>query len=112
MLAWAHRFATGLPCRASSLAGNAMLAALRVEAGMGCGSRPCGGHPLRGRNPETWTQAPGPSWPGCRQQCPITDQGDRDAHGRPFPEPPSGKRQATGAHRMPEAAMGVAVAAM
>ena len=29
-----------------------MLASLRVAAGMGCGSRPCGGHPLRGGRPE------------------------------------------------------------
>ena len=39
---WAHRFATGLPCRASSPADGAMLAALRVAVGMGCGSRPSG----------------------------------------------------------------------
>ncbi|MDE0695734.1 MAG: hypothetical protein OXH76_07870 [Boseongicola sp.] len=38
----AHRFATGLPCRAGSLAGNAMLASLRVPADTGCGSRPFG----------------------------------------------------------------------
>ena len=39
---WAHRFATGLPCRAGSPADDAMLAPLRVAVGMGCGSRPSG----------------------------------------------------------------------
>ena len=38
----AHRFATGLPCRANSRADVAMLASLRVAVGMGCGSRPFG----------------------------------------------------------------------
>ena len=38
----AHRFATGLPCRASSHAASAMLASLRVAGGRGCGSRPFG----------------------------------------------------------------------
>ena len=57
---WAHRFATGLPCRASSLAGGAMLASLRVAAGMGCGSRPSG----RASLARSWPQDPATHSPG------------------------------------------------
>ena len=48
----AHRFATGLPCRASSQADSAMLASLRVAVGWGCGSRPFGRASLARARPE------------------------------------------------------------
>ena len=52
MMMMAHRFATGLPCRASSQADCAMLAPLRVAVGRGCGSRPSGRASLARARPE------------------------------------------------------------
>ena len=115
MLVRAHRFATGLPCRASCLAGIAMLASLRVAAGMGCGSRPSGRASLaREKAPEILdasflgSSLAGTAASSAQSQTRATAT-DLAALS---PNPPSGKRRATGAHRMPEAARGVAVAAM
>ena len=78
----AHRFATGLPCRASSHAACAMLASLRVAGGRGCGSRPSGRASLaRVPAKATGIEFRDPEDPGCRSQCPIADTGDREAAG-------------------------------